>query len=132
MAIKKRTAKKDHVQSATSLALGIAGGVVANQATNFIEKQSFMQGKEQYAPIATLALGVLGYLFGPDQAKPFFFGMTVVSGTEEVESLISGTGTTSTAPAVQGFYNQLGFTPQYFPARTADSIIRTNEGVAVR
>lgn len=115
-----------------ALGLGIAGGVAANQATNFIERQSFMQGKEKFAPLITLAVGVLGFLFAPEKIRPLFSGMAIVSGTEEVESLLAK-AMGPTAP-LQGFsYKQLGFQPQVRPEWQNPSIIRNAQtGVVIR
>lgn len=94
----------------TALGMGVGGGVAANQLTNLLEKQSFMAGKQQYAPLATLGVGIAGYIYAPDNFRNFFFGMTVASGTEQAEALISKatntaapTGTAaSTMPRLSG------------------------------
>lgn len=128
----------DYAHEGMQLGLGIAGGVLANQATNFIERQTFMQGKEQYAPLATLAIGIGGYFLAPEGMKPLFYGMTIVSGTEQVEGLLAKAMNSSAAPApgqMQGngnFYGRLGFTPQYMPEYKMDSVVRANNGIVIR
>lgn len=125
--------KKVNKQDVMTLGFALAGGVVANQATNFLEKQTFMQGKEKYAPMITAAVGILGYLFGPQKIRPLFLGMSIVSGTEQVEALIAK-AMPAPSPQVQGnFYKQLGFTPQVRPAWQNPAIVRNkNTGVVMR
>jgi len=129
MAIKrKKKPAQDYGKMAMDLGLGLAGGIVANQASNFLEKQDFMQGNEELTPLIPAALGAIGYVFLPPQFKAAAFGMFVVSGTEAGEGLIAqATGT------VNGVLNQLGFTPQYLPSQAMrDARIKTPQGVVVR
>ena len=132
--MKKKLGLSAKKEDFIALGLAIGGGVAANQATNFIERQTFMQGKEKYAPLITLAVGILGFLFAPDKMKPLFTGMAVVSGTEEVESLLAGSMSATAGKPIQGFsYNQLGFQPQVRPKSQEESIIRNPiTGVVIR
>jgi hypothetical protein len=87
MKMKKATIKKE----LPSLALGIGGGFAANQITNFLEKQPFMANYVKYAPLATLAAGIAGVVLSKNPTiKEICKGIVIVSGTEQMESSVSG------------------------------------------
>lgn len=116
------------------LGMAVGGGIVANQVTNLLEKQSFMAGKEQYAPLVTLGVSFLAYMYAPENIKPLALGAIVVSGTEQVEDLLTKVtaGTATTTTQTQGFYNQLGFAPQYMPDYLEESVITAPNGTVIR
>jgi hypothetical protein len=142
MAKRRRVSKKNLTTDLIKLAAGVAGGVAANQLTNFVEKQSFLEGKEQYAPLLTAAVGIGAYLFVPNEhVKAAAFGMVVGSGTEQVESLISestsptlpgtdvaavGDGSESDVVASSRRRRGLGFTP------SDGVLLRTGNNVSIR
>jgi hypothetical protein len=87
MKMKTATIKKE----LPSLAFGIGGGFAANQITNFLEKQPFMANYVKYAPLATLAAGLAGILMVKNpMVKEICKGIVIVSGTEQLESSVSG------------------------------------------
>jgi len=90
MAFKRKLTKSSGILSnLTPLAVGIAGGFVGNQMTGFLEKQSFMSGKEALAPAVTLVASFGASMFLNDTLKEFAKGASIVSGTELLEGLIS-------------------------------------------
>lgn len=126
---KKISNKKDDSmeKKLLDLGLGLAGGLAANFGSNMLEKQTFMQGKEEFVPLIPMGLGALGYIFLPKEFRAAAFGMFVVSGTEETEAILAKTGVMS------GFANQLGFTPQYLPtAGMQEASVISKQGVVVR
>jgi hypothetical protein len=135
--MKKRTNSKrpDMGKTLISLGMSVAGGFAGNQVTNFLEKQEFMAGKAEFAPLATLALGAIGAIFAPEAIRPVFVGMATVAGTEQIEGLMSSTGAApaSVGRMMQGAYeNRLGFVPQVLSDVAAGSKIVTDNGVVVR
>ena len=75
------------MDGAKDLALGIAGGIVANQISNAIEKQPSLAQYAKYAPILTAALAAAAYIFSPANSpiRKIALGAVVVSGTEKGE-----------------------------------------------
>lgn len=95
-----------------------AGGVVGNQGTNWLEKQTFLGSFAPHAPAITAFAGALLYVLTP-QTSPTTkalayagLGMAIVGGTEEAEKGIGQlTGALGYTPEQLG----LGFTPQVLP-----------------
>jgi hypothetical protein len=113
MVFKLKKNKSDIVGHVTPIALGIAGGFGGNQLTSVIEKQSFMAGFESYAPAVTLLGSVAIGLLVPNQmVKDIANGAAIVSGTELIEGLISGSTVAAPVKAVKGVAPvQMGYTP---------------------
>ncbi len=136
MATKKK--KEDYVKDAMNLGLGIGGGVAANFGTTWLEKQAFMGKMAPYSSALVSLVGAIGYVMLPDpKMKAFAFGMSVIGGTESVETLITqmtpAPTTTTTAVAGLGFTQQqlgLGFTGKPLPE--GDMPFYSKGGVAVR
>lgn len=121
--------KKDYTDDAIELGLGIGGGIAANFATTWLEKQTFMGAASPYASAIVSALGAAAYILVPDpKIKALAFGMAVVGGTETGEMLMAKSG----VMAGLGFTDQqlgLGFTGKALP--TGDMTFNVG-GVAIR
>jgi hypothetical protein len=128
MATKK--AKIDMMSGVQSAGLGIAGGVAASYAANFLEKQSFMAGKQQYVPPAVALLGIAAMILVPNKmVQQVGLGMAISAGTESVERMILGsTAVNGVPPTPRG----LGYTPQFVPDYVAASQTKTADGIVVK
>jgi hypothetical protein len=132
--------KKDLMDDLMTLGIGLLGGIAANQVSNIVEKQEFIQGHEEYVPAIPASIGALIYIMTPkdngknkklyDAIRSFGFGSFVVGGTEGAETLIAKT--TGAVAGNGAFIKQLGFTPQYLPGQMQKGVVRTAGGVVVR
>lgn len=135
--MKRRTTKKkpDFMASAIDIAIMVSGGVAGNYASNFIQKQSFMQGYTQYTPGVTAILGTLVSIFAPDdKLQKIGQGMAVTAGTELAESVMA-MAMAPAASAVKGVPatpRAFGYVPQYMPPFLEAGVVRTADGIAVR
>ena len=129
MAFKSKTKSKGKILDKVLTVVKLAGGgYIANQASNFLEKQAFAASMGGYVAAAPLVVGAVGAMYLKDNMKPIAYGMVAVAGTELLESVISKATTTapnttaSTASAMDtaalsGFPTkfQMGFVPQVQP-----------------
>lgn len=123
--------KKQAMEGAKSMALGIAGGIVANQVSNAIEKNAALAPYAKYTPILTAALAAIAYVFSPANSpvKAIALGAVVVSGTEKGEDLM---GSVMQGSLMQGNFFQptLGFTPT--GGENPDNATLLDNGVQLR
>lgn len=121
---KKQKSKIDYMSILKEEGLHIAGGLVGNQVTTLLEKQSFMVDNEKFAPLVTVVLGVAGRIFMPS-LKDAFNGVVTVAGVEYAESLINDT--MSDKPAIKGL--PMGYVPRAMPN---DPEIVSSNGVVAK
>lgn len=105
-------------------AIGVAGGIIANQASTALEKSSVLGANASIAPMAVAIAALAGYLFAPKDSmiKNAAYGALIVAGTEQAETLTSGL-------MAGGF--TMGFTPQIIPSEYDQSVTTVN-GIPVR
>lgn len=124
---KKKKTKEDYAKDAMDIGLGIAGGWAANQATSFLEKQTWLGPAAPHSAAFTALVGMGIKIFVPiPAAKSFGLGMAIVSGTEEVEGLI---GMAMGAMGMTDKQLGLGFTAKVSPNGSNPVFVN---GVAVR
>lgn len=130
MAFKSKSKSKGKILDKVITVVKLAGGgYIANQASNFLEKQAFAASMGNYVAAAPLVAGAVGAMYLPENLKPIAFGMVAVAGTELLESVINKATTTTanttaststgtgTETALSGFPTkfQMGFVPQVQP-----------------
>lgn len=116
-----KTAVKTDLKEA---ALGVVGGIIANQTSTALEKSSVLGANAKMAPMAVAGLSLLAFIFAPKGSfiKNMAYGALIVSGTEQAEEVTTG--------LMSGQYT-LGFTPQLIPEQFDNSVAQVN-GIAVR
>lgn len=123
---KPKINSKETMTAAKDAAMGIVGGIIANQISNAIEKQPWLARYAKYAPILTGIIGGAAYLFSPANSpiRKMALGVMIVSGTEKTEELIGST--------LNGEHLTLGYTPSYMPEIATDAVAMTDNGVSYR
>ncbi len=128
--------KKDLVADGTSVGLGIVGGVGAGYAANYLEQQTFMQGKQQYIPAGIVGLSLLAIIFVKQkQVKDIAMGAAIIGGTELVERMMVKSGLPGSVAVQNGVPptpRGLGFVPKIVPEYLQAGIVRTPGGVVVK
>lgn len=119
----KKVSLNNIMANAKPVALSVAGGWLGVKATNFIQQQSFMVGKETYAPVVTAMISIVGAVVVPDM-KDLFMGAATVALTEMAEkaeaaavSAVTPAAATTSTTVTQGINKMLGrgamgFVPQ--------------------
>lgn len=125
------------------IALGIGGGIAANELNTWVEKQPWASSFSKFTPEITGAAFTLGAIFlkKGNPLKDILIGAAIVSGTEgatalihkgiglitgEDNQIISGAG-----DMVLGEGDQLGFVPKMVPNKIAKHVYVKN-GIPVR
>jgi hypothetical protein len=131
---KSKSKKNDWADRVLELGAGLGGGVAANQATNYLEKQSFMGALAPHSSAITALIGGLMYVLIPkkDSMTTAFahmgYGMFITGGTEQAELGIGMMkGMMGLTPKELG----LGFTGQKVPKQFADNTVYIN-GIPIR
>ncbi len=113
----KKVSLNNILATAKPVAMSVAGGWLGIKATNFLQQQSFMAGKETYAPVVTAVGSVIATILMPGM-KDLFMGAAVVALTEMAEkgeaAVVATVAPTTTAQGINRMLgrNGMGYVPQ--------------------
>ena len=116
---------KKIVHNIKNIALAAAGGYVGGMVSNAVTASNILgSSSSTYAPVVTLAAGVLLSGVKNDMVASLAEGMAIVAGTELLQNLTSPTG------KVNGL--QFGFVPQALPEGRKISVTDPMGGGKIR